>query len=190
MAGRLSVRVIGVSTALWLAVACSASGSDPVAGPGALQSQCVIDQLNLERTLADGQACDNWGYSDCSGFGSECINYCAFDFCQPEPCETAEDCNAFFGELGGAETWACEEYVVSSKGYGTWCTPVEHCPEGTVGCPCLPGDACGPDPWGEGNMTCEAGICESSCPSACIQGSVCCGGAFCSGNCIGTPCCS
>lgn len=28
-----------------------------------------------------------------------------------------------------------------------------------------------------------------TCPSGCRQGSVCCGFPFCSGNCIGSPCC-
>ena len=177
--------------AVVLAMGCSDDGgSGPTSGPEALQSQCVIDQLNLERTIPDGETCDNFGYSDCNGFGSECVNSCAFELCQPQPCESKDDCNASFGDLAGRQEWSCEAYVVSSRGYGTWCAPVEGCPEGSVGCPCLPGGLCGPDPWGDGDMTCEAGRCESSCPSACIQGSVCCGGAFCSGSCIGTPCCS
>lgn len=29
-----------------------------------------------------------------------------------------------------------------------------------------------------------------TCPSGCRQGSVCCGFPFCSGNCIGSPCCN
>jgi len=190
MARTIGFWVVVVSTAFW-AMACSGEGgSGPTSGPEALQSQCVINQLDLERTIANGSACDNWGYSDCNGFGSECIGYCAHKFCQPESCESGQDCDAYFGELTGREKWSCEEYVVSSTGYGTWCKAVEHCPEGTVNCPCLPGDLCGPDPWGEGDMICSGGTCESSCPSACIQGSVCCGGALCSGNCIGTPCCS
>ena len=31
---------------------------------------------------------------------------------------------------------------------------------------------------------------DTPCPSGCQQGSTCCGGAFCSGDCIGTPCCT
>ena len=190
MMAHANVWLIAVSTFLFM-VGCGGEGdAGPSSGPEALQSQCVINQLNLERTIEDGSACSNFGYSDCNGSGSECIGYCAHGFCQPEPCEAEEDCNADFGELGGREKWACEPYVVSSRDYGTWCNAVENCPEGTVNCPCLPGGVCGPDPWGDGNMTCSGGTCESSCPSACIQGSVCCGGTLCSGNCIGTPCCS
>jgi hypothetical protein len=173
-----------------IAVGCGGEGGTAASGAGALQSPCVINQLDLERYIPDRHVCDNWGYSDCTGFGSECINYCAFGFCQPEECETPDDCETAFGGLPVGVKWVCEEYVVSSKGYGNWCEFVEHCTEGTPGCPCLPGGVCGPDPWGEGDMSCAGGTCESSCPSSCIQGSVCCGGSLCSGNCIGTPCCS
>ena len=180
--------VLGATAVLVLG--CSGEDGAPTSGPGALQSQCVINQLNLVRNVPDGSDCYNLGYSDCFGFGSECINYCAFDLCQPAECTTADDCTAAFGALPVEVKWVCEEYIVSSKSYGTWCDVGENCPEGTVNCPCLPGNVCGPDPWGTGTMSCVAGTCESSCPSACIQGSVCCGGSLCAGNCIGTPCCS
>ena len=157
---------------------------------GSLQSSCVSNQLDLERAIPDGQGCDNWGYSDCYGFASECVNYCAHEFCQPESCETAKDCEGFFGTPQAGLGWVCTDYVVSSRSYGTWCDLDEVCVEGTINCPCAPGDVCGPDPFGSGNMRCVAVTWESTCPSACIVGSVCCGGAFCSGNCIGTPCCS
>ncbi len=173
-----------------VASSCSGEGDGPTSGAGALQSSCVINQLNLVRDIPDGDACDNFGYSDCFGFGSECINYCAFDFCQPAECKSQEDCDAAFGPLPIGNVWLCHEYVVSRKEYGAWCESVEACTEGTVNCPCLPGDLCGSDPWGEGNMSCVAGLCESQCPSSCIVGSVCCGGSLCAGNCIGTPCCS
>ncbi len=182
--------VAAIGVAVFVVIGCSGEDGAPKSGPGALQSQCVINQLNLERNIPDRSLCDNFGYSDCFGFGSECINYCAFGFCQPAECSTPEDCSASFGELPIGVKWTCHEYIVSNKGYGNWCEFVEDCPEGSVNCPCLPGDLCGPDPWGTGNMSCVAGACESSCPSACIQGSVCCGGSLCAGNCIGTPCCS
>ena len=155
-------------------------------GPGGgLQSSCVIDQLGLERTLADGQSCSNFGYSDCEGSGSECINYCAHGRCQPGECNTDSDCESRFG--AGYE---CTEYVVSGDSYGFWCR-LSDCPKGTLGCPCTDAGLCGSDPFGSGAMTCTASNrCESSCPAACRVGSsVCCGGAFCSGDCIGTPCC-
>ena len=57
------------------------SGDAASSSKGSLQSSCVADQLNLERLFSDGSACDNWGYSDCYGFASECIGYCAFGFC-------------------------------------------------------------------------------------------------------------
>ncbi len=40
--------------------------------------------------------------------------------------------------------------------------------------------------------TCEDGTCKTSkptCPAGCQVGAVCCGGVFCSGDCVGTPCC-
>jgi len=171
-----------------LSGACS--GEEGAGGEGSLQSSCVSNQLNLDRTLSDGEACDNFGYSDCLGFASECINYCAHKFCQPMPCETSADCDANFADPGPGRGFLCEDYVVSGKAYGSWCKVDEVCDEGTLNCPCAPGNVCGPDPFGLGNMNCVDGTCESSCPAACIQGSVCCGGTLCSGNCIGTPCCS
>ncbi len=182
-------QLCGIATAALLIASCDGeSGSSN--GEGSLQSSCVANQLDLERTLEDGKGCDNWGYSDCSGFASECINYCAHGFCQPESCETNADCSAYFADPGPGIGFLCEDYVVNSKSYGSWCKLGEVCDEGTLNCPCAPGDVCGPDPFGDGNMRCVSGTCESQCPSACIQGSVCCGGTLCSGNCIGTPCCS
>ena len=185
--GRRNRVAFGIAVTALLMTACGDSASG---GKGSLQSSCVSDQLNLERTIADGFECDNFGYSDCYGFASECIGYCAFGFCQPQSCQSAEDCVQFFRELPEIAAWECNDYVVSATSYGTWCQIVEACPEGTLNCPCAPGDLCGPDPFGPGDMVCANGTCESSCPSACIVGSVCCGGALCSGDCIGTPCCS
>lgn len=87
---------------------------DASSGKGSLQSSCVSDQLNLERMFPDGSECDNWGYSDCYGFASECINYCANGFCQPQSCDTAADCVEFFREIPLGVGWECNEYVVSS----------------------------------------------------------------------------
>jgi hypothetical protein len=174
--------VVSLAAALVTLGACSDGGGE--AGAGGLQSSCVIDELGLERTLADGQECSNFGYSDCSGFGSECINSCAFDICQEAPCTNDEGCAATFGPA-----FECQDYVVSSKSYGRWCNESD-CPRGTLGCPCRSDGSCANDPYGSGPMSCTDSSCESSCPVACRVGtSVCCGGALCSGDCIGTPCC-
>jgi len=82
-------------------------GNGGASGAVSLQNPCVSDQLNLERTLADGSECRNFGFSDCSvGSASECVNFCANNFCQPESCASPEDCLGFFGELpSGFWTW-------------------------------------------------------------------------------------
>lgn len=165
--------------------------STPTTGSEALQNECVANQLGLERTLPDGSECGNVGFTDCGrGFASGCINTCAYDRCQPEPCESAGDCESFFGELPIGLGWECSTFEISERPYGDWCRIVEVCTPGTAGCPCMPGDVCGPDPFGPGDLSCEGGRCTSSCQTSCIVGSVCCGGALCSGGCIGTPCCS
>jgi hypothetical protein len=171
--------------ALLLGVAACSDADDELGAAAVLQSPCVADQLNLVRDLEDGQSCDNFGYSDCTGFASECVNYCAFEFCQREPCLDDTDCELEFGV-----NFECKDYVVSDTDYGRWCDESD-CPRGTLGCPCLSDGTCGADPYGSGAMTCSASdTCESACPAACrVGGSVCCGGAFCSGDCIGTPCC-
>ncbi|MEM8607019.1 MAG: hypothetical protein AAGF92_07930 [Myxococcota bacterium] len=171
-----------------LALGCG--DSSPTTGAGGLQNQCVADQLGFERTLPDGSECGNTGFTDCGlGFASECIGSCANGFCQPEECESAEDCESFFRALPAGVGWECSTLEISDRPYGDWCSIVEVCVEGTLGCPCAAGDVCGPDPFGTGNLSCEEGRCNSSCPSACIVGSVCCGGSFCGGDCVGTPCC-
>lgn len=181
--GRSVIPVVGLAAAAagFLAQACSDSTG---AGANSLQSQCVANQLNLDRNIPDGQDCSNFGYSDCSGFASECVNYCGFDMCQSSQCTGDAQCESRFG-FG----FECADYVISSISYGSWCR-VSDCPKGTLGCPCAAGGVCGADPYGSGSMSCISNVCESSCPSQCREGSsVCCGGAFCGGNCIGSPCC-
>lgn len=161
---------------------CDGGGS----GEDLLQSPCVLDQLNLERTLPDGVSCSNFSYSDCgvTPMASECVNYCAFGVCQPAPCVQYEDCTGY-----GAD-FDCMPYVVSGDDYGAWCGESD-CPRGHVDCPCLPGGLC-PEPDDYWVLECDAqNFCrgEDTCPFGCRSGSVCCGGAFCGGDCIGTPCC-
>jgi hypothetical protein len=178
---------------LILALGLAASGagfliqacSDSTGGGGSsLQSQCVADQLNLERNIPNGQDCSNFGYSDCDGFASECVGSCGFDMCQSSECSSDAQCESGFGSA-----FECADYVISSVSYGSWCK-LSDCPKGTLGCPCATGNVCGADPYGSGSMSCVSNVCESSCPYSCREGtSTCCGGAFCGGNCIGSPCC-
>lgn len=153
-----------------------------------MQNACVHRNLDLPRTIEDGDECASFSYSDCRGdpfpSASECINYCAFDICQPGHCVDDADCSWL-----GID-YECQHYVVSGDDYGLWCGETD-CPKGTPGCPCLPDGSCHePDEWWE--VSCNAqDVCEGgdTCPYGCRVGSVCCGGALCSGDCIGTPCC-
>ena len=169
----------GVALAVVLAMGCSDGDAED-----SLQSACVLDILGLSRTLPDGSACDNFGYSDCKGFASECINVCAFDVCQSGTCTEDADCTALGGER------ECMDYVVSDRSYGSYCG-VSDCPKGTPGCPCLDSGTCRASSISGVTVSCEAERCvaDDPCPAGCRQGSVCCGGTLCSGDCIGTPCC-
>jgi hypothetical protein len=152
----------------------------------AMQNDCVRGHLDLPRTIEDGKSCYSFSYSDCGGFpsASECINYCAFDLCQPGYCEEDTDCAWL------SINYECQNYIVSGDDYGKWCGETD-CPKGTPGCPCLPDGSCyEPDEWWD--VTCDAdNTCQGGdgCQYGCRQGSVCCGGSLCSGDCIGTPCC-
>ena len=183
-------RLVACTFVLGALLLLGCGDSAPTTGADALQNGCVADQLGFERTLPDRSECRNFGFTDCGRvFASECVNTCAHDFCQPGPCESAEDCAETFQVLPIGLGWECATLEVDRRPFGDWCRIVEVCVEGTVGCPCAPGDVCGPDPFGPGELSCEDGRCNSSCQSSCIVGSVCCGGALCSGDCVGTPCC-
>jgi len=163
----------------WAILGCGGSDSGPK-----LQDPCVRSQGNFTPKLQDGEKCYNIGYNRCSGFASDCIHFCAHDVCQPQECLSSEECVT---RLGPAHE--CIEYIVSEKSYGKWCK-VSDCPQGNLGCPCFQGSTCGRDPYGSKLMSCTNGFCVSACPSSCRSGtSLCCGGAFCSGDCIGTSCC-
>jgi hypothetical protein len=177
------MRLTALLVALGLVVACSSTGGGD-GGGASLQSSCVRDQLGVPRALADGEACKNVGYSDCGqGFASECLGSCAFDVCQSQACASNADCPGF-----------CKEYVVSSVSYGKWCDG-KVCPRGTLDCPCDEGACTKPDP--AYVVSCNAsGVCEGTdtCAAGCRVrnadgASICCGGGFCSGGCVGTPCC-
>ena len=164
-----------------LVVACSSSSTDDW-----WNSDCVRDNLDLERHLPDGAKCYGMGYTDCgAATGSECVNVCAFDVCQPKQCREDADCAALGSD------YECTLYVLedlNEAATGLWCRRSD-CPKGSLGCPCKPGGTCSADPFGSGAMTCKDDKCSSACPTSCRSGSICCGGALCSGDCIGTPCC-
>lgn len=168
-----------VALVAWLSCGDDAGGNLEL-----LQDPCVRDVISFSDDVPDGQECFNIGYADCPGFASDCIHYCAFDVCQSAPCTSDGDCEGLLGLEG-----ECSDYVVSDTSYGRWCR-VSDCPKGMLGCPCRDG-GCYVDPYGSGEMTCtEAGTCESACPWECRSGeSVCCGGAYCGGDCVGSPCC-
>ena len=95
-------------------VGCSDDGG--ASSGSSLQNRCVADQLNLSRSMPDGEECSNFGFTDCGiGFASECANFCANDFCQPEMCTSAEDCIGFFGELSLPLAWECNTFEISSR---------------------------------------------------------------------------
>jgi hypothetical protein len=178
-----------LATTLLLGLAGAGCGQGQSSLDRMMQNRCVRSNIDLPRTIEDGQQCYSFSYGDCGGdpfpTASECINYCAFDMCQPGPCAVDSDCSMWLGI-----DYECINYIVSGDDYGKWCG-VSQCPKGTPGCPCLPDSTCyEPDEWWD--VTCNAqNVCEGgdTCPYGCRQGSVCCGGAFCSGNCVGTPCC-
>jgi hypothetical protein len=164
--------------AAWLPLACGDS-----AGAELLQDPCVRDEIPMSSDLVDGEECFNIGYEGCEGFASDCIHYCAFDVCQAGPCASNGDCDTVLGDDG-----ECADFVIDDRSFGRWCR-VSDCPPGSLGCPCDAG-SCDADPFGGGAMSCEGGVCESGCAFECRQGeSTCCGGAFCSGDCVGSPCC-
>lgn len=171
----------GIGWALLAAVAVALGcGSD--AETDRLQSDCIRDTYYIDdplpRVLEDGASCSNIGHGDCPGeLASECVHYCGFDRCQASSCASDADC-AWLGA-----DYECQEYVVvGDPSYGSWCK-ASDCPKGTLGCPCRDG-RCG------GEATCGSDdVCHDTCPAGCRAGSVCCGGAFCGGDCIGTPCC-
>ena len=158
-------------------------GSDEGNGNGAsglslLENACEKDCLHIQSHLQDGEWCSSIaGCGDCPNhaMASECINYCANNFCQTAPCSSDADCQKY-GDF------VCEAYVISDINYGNWCDE-NPCPKGTAGCECDNGSC-------NSYLTCGAdNKCFDTCTPGCREGLVCCGGAFCGGDCIGTPCC-
>jgi hypothetical protein len=99
-----------------------------------LQNTCVRREIGEiyfpgGRTLADGRPCDNhiYTYENICGtdplpVASNCVHYCAFDRCQPEPCQTDTDCDWMIESTNTG--YECLEYTIQYTrefSYGTWC---------------------------------------------------------------------
>jgi hypothetical protein len=181
--GRGALAALALFAALFCAARCSSSSADD----DWWNSECVREQLGMQRHLADGAKCYAMGYADCGrALGSECIGYCVFDICQPGQCKEDSDC-AIFGSDYECTLRVLED--LNDDATGLWCR-ASDCPRGSMGCACRADGTCAADPFGSGAMDCTKNVCASACPAACRSGSICCGGAFCSGDCIGAPCCS
>lgn len=178
--------VLLVQALLTVTVAVTGCSSEATGAEATLQCGCVRDTFVsgfLDRTVPDGESCSNAAIGGCSCLASECQNYCAFGVCQRE-CEMDSDCSG--------ENFECNEFVDIEFGLlGTFCEYIAPCPEGTPGCPCGPEGQCTVfgdqlEAFCDDGNTCQV---NDLCTPGCRQGSVCCGGALCAGNCIGTPCC-
>jgi hypothetical protein len=166
---------------------CSGGGGDGDGSDGqTLSSSCVERTLGLDRTIPDGYDCLLFSVSSCGveAWASECVNVCAFEVCQQASCTVYQDC------AGLGAQFDCQTYTVGGVSYGSWCG-FSSCPRGTPGCPCLPGGSCYQTGLSQQSVACTAGTCvlTDTCPYGCRVRTVCCGGAFCGGDCVGTPCC-
>jgi len=103
-----------------LLISAAGCGEGQNALDSMMQNRCVHNKLDLPRTIQDGQECSSFSYTECGGdptpLASECINYCAFDVCQPGPCAADSDCTRWLGD-----GYECKNYVVSNEDYGMWC---------------------------------------------------------------------
>jgi hypothetical protein len=114
---------------------CCGEGGFAGVGGGELerlmQNACVHQEIGAiyfteGRTLADGRPCGNlvYTYEDVCGtdplpVASACVHYCAFDRCQPEPCQIDTDCDWMI-ETTNTE-YECLEYTIDEFSFGTWC---------------------------------------------------------------------
>lgn len=96
-----------------------------------MQNACVHREIGEiyfteGRSLADGRPCGNLMYTydnvcgtDPLPIASACVHYCAFDRCQPAPCQADTDCDWMI-ETTNTE-YECVEYTIDEARYGTWC---------------------------------------------------------------------
>jgi hypothetical protein len=125
-------------------------------GGARLQDPCVRAEMPFDDNLLDGEACNSFGYGTCKGFASDCVNYCAFDVCQPGECSSDADC-AWLGQGVPCETFTNDD----GDSLGRWCN-VENRSSGG----------------GSGGGGSGGGSCSSS-GSPCQSESDCCSGSHC-----------
>lgn len=162
-------RVRTVLLPLLLALALSLTGcgdnaGSPSDGNAASSGEC-LDEFSPcgFRGHPDGLS---WG--DCCG-GLECWDNPDSEYSQCTPrCTSASDCTGSqcCGPLAGSSVMVCKT--------------VGQC--GSSSGPC---GSCGP------NEYCDSSTGSCECPSGCLDPSsgTCCGGALCSGACVGNSCC-
>lgn len=93
-------------------------------------------------------------------------------------CTLIDNCaeNCAVGDMACATACAMQWSALGPQHQQTWSALVQCVTENcTTQCP-------GWSAFGSGSG-------GGGCPSGCQQGGVCCGGAFCAGHCVGTPCC-
>ena len=154
--GRFHSRMLCFQSSAWLVVSMIWLVSCAKSDENLLQSPCVIDYFELERTRGDGASCSNFSYGDCAegARGSECVNVCVFGVCQATPCFSDADC-------GGA---LCREKSSDSVPMGSWCDFDQKAPGASDDNGC---GACGV--MGTSGACCGTPFCSGAC-----SGSACC----------------
>ena len=134
--------------------------------------------------------------------------------CETSPCAAGANIRLWVAEIPAAGSQLLELDVAVNGTVQTMTVGVEACTSDPVcfgmqcgraeascaGYVCTPScgtRVCGADGCGgecgvcATGTTCVAGSCVTSttCANGCQVGSVCCGGAFCGGDCVGSPCC-
>jgi hypothetical protein len=112
-----------------------------------MQNACVHREVGEiyfteGRTLADGRPCGNllYDHEDVCGtdplpLASACVHYCAFERCQPEPCQIDTDCDWMI-ETTNTE-YECLEYTYDGlNSLWTWCREKDPDPPPGLCDPC------------------------------------------------------
>lgn len=141
---------------------------------------------------SDACCCANDAAHPCNSSSWFCQTGSMQGSCDPVLGEwSLEDCRAYCASFGYPGTAGCRPApfgfcTCEGVSAGKWC----HGPQGDCSdhALCCPGLIC---TWqylgGAGRYSC---LPPTTCEARCREGSVCCGGGFCSGSCIGNPCCS